>query len=42
MKDLLSAKFNRRFSLSMYKNMKIKLGEMSFYKDFVTDARGDL
>ena len=26
----------------MYKNLKLKLGEMSFYKDFVTDTRGDL
>ncbi len=42
MKDLLSAEFKRKFSLSMYKNLKIKLGEMSFYKDFVTDTRGDL
>ena len=26
----------------MYKNLKIKLGEMSFFKDFVNDSRGDL
>lgn len=26
----------------MYKNLKLKLGEMSFYKDFVSDTRGDL
>ncbi len=42
MNNLLNAEFKRRFSLSMYKNLKLKLGEMSFYKDFVTDTRGDL
>ena len=42
MNDLLSAEFKRKFSLSMYKNMKLKLGEMSFSKDFVGDKRGDL
>ena len=35
-------KFNRVFSMPMYKNMKIKLGEMSFSKDFISDTRGDL
>lgn len=42
MHNLLNAEFKRKFSLSMYKNMRLKLGEMSFYKDFVTDTRGDL
>lgn len=42
MKDLLNAEFKRKFSLSMYKNLKLKLGEMSFFKDFVGDTRGDL
>ncbi|MBO5702585.1 MAG: hypothetical protein J6S71_09110 [Clostridia bacterium] len=42
MENLLNAEFKRKFSLSMYKNLKLKLGEMSFYKDFVTDTRGDL
>ena len=42
MNDLLNAEFKRKFSLSMYKNLKLKLGEMSFFKDFVTDTRGDL
>ena len=42
MQDLLNAEFKRKFSLSMYKNLKLKLGEMSFLKDFVTDTRGDL
>lgn len=34
--------FKRKFSLSMYKNLKINLAEMSFYKDFINDERGDL
>ena len=38
----LYAEFKRKFSFSMYKNLKIKLGEMSFCKDFVQDTRGDL
>ena len=38
----LYTEFKRKFSLSMYKNMGISLGEMSFYKDFVNDTRGDL
>ena len=42
MEHLLNAEFKRKFSLSFYKNMKLRLGEMSFYKDFVTDTRGDL
>ena len=36
------SEFKRRFSISTYKNMKIKLAEMSFFKDFVNDTRGDL
>ena len=40
--SLLYSEFKRKFSISMYKNMKIKLGEMSFFKDFVNDTRGDL
>ncbi len=38
----LSFEFKRKFSLSMYKNLKIMMGEMSFSKDFVNDRRGDL
>ena len=34
--------FKRRFSLTLYKNRRLKLGEMSFLKDFVNDRRGDL
>lgn len=40
--DMLHTQWKRKFSLSMYKNLKIDLGEMSFYKDFVNDTRGDL
>ena len=38
----LYTEFKRKFSLSMYKNMGIPMGEMNFYKDFVNDTRGDL
>ena len=34
--------FKRCFSTSFYKNMSVKLGEMSFVKDFINDDRGDL
>ncbi len=34
--------FKRKFAMSMYKNRKLLLGKMTFYKDFVTDKRGDL
>lgn len=34
--------FKRKFSMSMYKNLKLPLGEMTFTKDFVTDTCGDL
>lgn len=34
--------FKRKFSLSMHKNLKIKLGEMSFSKDFINDKFSDL
>ncbi|MBQ3572726.1 MAG: hypothetical protein IJA15_07860, partial [Clostridia bacterium] len=35
-------KFQRVFSKSMYKNLKLPLAEMTFTKDFVYDKRGDL
>ena len=41
MTNLFCSEFKRKFSLSMCKNLKIKLGEMSFFKDFVNDSRGD-
>ena len=39
--SVIHSEFKRKFSVSMYKNLKIKLGEMSFFKDFVNDSRGD-
>lgn len=42
MTNLFYSEFKRKFSLSMYKNLKIKLGEMSFFKNFVNDTRGAL
>ena len=42
MTNLFCSEFKRKFSVSMYKNLQIKLGEMSFFKDFVNDSRGDL
>ena len=41
-KCLIYSEFKRKFSMSMYKNLKIKLGEMTFSKDFVNDVRGDI
>ena len=38
----LYTEFKRKFSISMYKNMQLPLGEMNFLKDFVNDTRGDL
>lgn len=35
-------KFQRVFSKSMYKDLKLPLAEMTFTKDFVNDKRGDL
>ncbi len=40
--DILNSEFKRKFSVSLYKNLQIKLAEMSFCKDFVNDTRGDL
>ena len=42
MENLHKMKFRRLFSVNFYKNLKLKLAEMSFYKDFVNDKRGDL
>ena len=42
MDNLHKMKFKRLFSVNFYKNLKLKLAEMSFYKDFVNDKRGDL
>ena len=40
--SILYSEFKRKFSFSMYKNLKINLSEMSFVKDFVNDTCGDL
>ena len=40
--DIYSMTFKRKCSLNLYKNLKLKLGEMSFTGDFVNDTRGDL
>ncbi len=40
--NLFDTEFKRKFSISMYKNLKIMLGEMTFLKDFVNNTRGDL
>lgn len=40
--NLTDTIFRRMFSVSMYKNLKLGIGEMSFFKDFVHDSRGDL
>ena len=42
MPDFSEMLFKRQFSLTMYKNKKFGLAEMSFYKDFINDKRGDL
>ena len=34
--------FKRKFSVNLYKNLKLKLGEMSFSGDWVNDDRGDM
>ena len=34
--------FCRKWSMTMYKNQKLPLGEMTFTKDFINDTRGDL
>lgn len=40
--NLIYSEFKRKFSLSMYKNLKINLGRMSFLKDFINDTFGNL
>ena len=38
--NLIYSEFKRKFSFSMYKNLKINLGRMSFLKDFINDTFG--
>ena len=40
--NLIHPEFKREFSASMYKNLRIKLGEMRFFADFVNDTQGCL
>ncbi len=40
--DFSNTVFKRKFSLTMYKDLKILLAKMTFTKDFVTDTRGDM
>lgn len=40
--NLIYSEFKRKFSVSMYKNLKLKLGEMTFTKDFINDSCGNL
>ena len=32
--------FRRRFSVNLYRNLRLPMGEMDFHKDWVTDTRG--
>lgn len=40
-RTLSDIEFKRMFSVNLYKNLKFKLGEMSFYKDWTDTDRGD-
>ena len=40
--DLFHTEWKRKFSTTLYKDLKLRLAEMSFAKDFVNDRRGDL
>ena len=42
MMDILNKEFKRKFSRSICKDMRLKLAEMTFTKDFINDTRGDL
>lgn len=39
--SLYDMKFRRKFSVNPYKNLRMKLGEMSFFKDWLHTDRGD-
>ncbi|MBQ6991043.1 MAG: hypothetical protein IJN58_08295 [Clostridia bacterium] len=41
MKSFDQMHFKRKWALSFFKNKHIRLGEMSLYKDFTRDTRGD-
>ena len=40
--DIFDLEFKRKFSFGYYKNLKIKLGKMSFLSDFINTDKGDL
>lgn len=40
--DFLNVVFRRKFSITMYKDLKLALRRMAFTKDFANDKRGDL
>ena len=40
--DILNKEFKRKFSRSICTDMRLKLAEMTFTKDFINDKRGDL
>lgn len=40
--NLLNVEFKRKLSATLFKNLKLNLAQMSFFKDFVNDKRGDL
>ena len=37
--DITKAVFKRQFAMSMYKNLKLPLGQMTFTKDFVKETK---
>ncbi len=39
--SIYDMKFRRKFSVNPYKTLQMKLGEMSFYKDWLNTDRGD-
>ncbi len=39
---LYDKSFHRLFSLNFYKDLKLKLGELSFGKDFISEKKGDI
>lgn len=41
MHSIYEMKFRRRFSINPYKTLRMKLGEMSLYKNWIDDTRGD-
>ncbi len=39
--ELHEIEFRRRFSVNLYRNLRLPMGSMSFFKDWVNDQRGD-